>query len=189
MKRYILFFLVSTILYAGSVHGKSYDSLIVPVELSDLIDQQIKEEINLIKNGQLKEAASPERYKSKYYKNTILNTYKNDSWRFYTNFSGNNIISKKGNQNVILLGANNSISGIYFYHMKYMLRFNESVLEHINRKIRTVEEPLTVVTNAYISGDRFRNYLQITVKNGDVSKHWIFVVKNSNFLTCVFFEE
>lgn len=188
MRKYILSFLVSAIFYASSANCKSYDSLIVPIEINDLADEQIKQEINLIKNGQLKGSESLERYRSKYYKSTILNTYAKDSWRFYTNFSGNNIISKKGNTNVILLGANNNISRIDFYHMNYVLNFNESVLEHINNKIRE-EQPLVMETNAYISSDRLRNYLHIIVKERDLRKHWVFIIKNSNFLTCVFFEE
>lgn len=184
MKRILFSFLL--ILVNGITYGRQYDTVIIPVTANKLQDEIISKDVLSILNGKANDNLYE--YKTKGKGNLVATNHRGDGWCFYVGFSEKIRAKKVRNEfDVYCSSSKFFLEGVRFYHVKYMLAFTPRSLNTINREIASIfgGQSVSCVVKSYISKDRLKNYLYLSMENGGKKLEYVLIIKNSEFYQCI----
>ncbi len=186
--RYIFLFMFLTMVFNKAYAG-DYDKVIVPINLDKLQDSTIRKEVLSITEGNTRDYLHE--YKTKHYENMMVTEYKSNGWSFYIHFPNKIITREKGRFETYLEPHDILVESIRYFHVKYMLRFQNQALSNINNEISAYfgKQPIVCTARSYISHNRLRNYLCLAIENDGKILEYILVLENSGFYQCVRFKK
>lgn len=167
--------------------GKATDTIVSPITIKEIKDGILKQEVLSILGN--KNDQNLDIYKTKRKNHLSISTFRS-SWEFDVQFSempmttGN---SKKDESTVKTLIKGPLIDNVTFYHVKFSSFISDNSLQAVNKAILTcfAGQSVSCITNAFISKDRYRNYLHISLTKSSEKLDIIFVLESSKPSMCV----
>lgn len=164
-----------------------HDSLIIPKRIDQIENDSIRQELLLILSCNVDERLLM--YKTKYYDNLIVTSYKRESWAFYVGLSTlkNTCRSQKMFCADSLHKASELITDLRFFHMKAMWEYSPKALKAINEGYisKYTKQPFTCEARSYMSIDRHRKYLLLTIESESEKINIIFIESSYEYCICV----
>ena len=164
-----------------------YDSLIVPKRIDQIENDSIRQELLLILSGNVDKRLLI--YKTKYYDNLIVTSYRNYTDAFEVDLS--NLKNTCQNSKKICAAPLHKdsvlITDLRLYHMKAMWQYSSKALKAINEGYisKYTKQPFTCEARSYKSIYRLGKYLLLTIESGSKKINIIFIESSYEYCFCV----